>query len=194
MEATHVILYHTNMNTNDLKSKLNKCLEHLKIELSQVRTGRATPALVENVYVDVYGTKMSLRELGSISLLDPQNLLVSPWDKGLVKDIARTVGESGLGLNPVVDGQTVRIPVPALTEERRKELTKMVSAKVEDCKNSMRNVRQEAMKEIERDFSEKRLSEDEKFAQKDQVEKFVKEYTTLADQSGEHKKADLLKV
>ncbi|HSX39619.1 MAG TPA: ribosome recycling factor [Candidatus Saccharimonadales bacterium] len=182
------------MDANNLKSKLAKSLDHLKSELSQIRTGRATPSLLENIVVDAYGAKMTLKEVGSITLLDPQNLVVAPWDKSLLKAIGTAILESDLKVNPVVDSTQVRVPIPALTEERRKEFVKVVSVKIEECKNSMRNVRQEVMKEIDKDFSDKKIGEDDKFSQKEQVEDVVKDFVSQADTLGEAKKTDLMSV
>ena len=182
------------MTTTEFKSRLTKSIDFLKVELNQIRTGRATPALIEDIKVDAYGTSMSLKELSSISLLDSQNLVVAPWDKGLIKPIAKAIRESELKLNPVDESDKVRVPIPALTEERRKEFTKIVATKLEECKNAMRNVRQEAMKDIEKDFSEKAIGEDEKFRLKEEVEKIMKEFLSEAEELGENKKEELLKI
>src|SRR3990170_3626833 len=112
------------MTKPELKSKLEKSMEILQDELSRIRTGRASPSLSESVKVNAYDTKMTIKELGSITVLDPQNLAVSPWDKNLVNEIAKGIREADLNLNPAVDGDLVRVPVPDLTEERRRELAK----------------------------------------------------------------------
>lgn len=182
------------MNQSELKSKLEKSLEFFRNELNQVRTGRATPALIENIEVDAYGSNMKLIELGSITAMDSQNLVVIPWDKNLLSGVAKAIRESELHLNPVVDNDRVRVPIPALTEERRKEFVKLASSKCEETKNAMRSIRQDAMRDIDKAFNEKSLGEDEKFTQKEAVEKTVKEYVTKADELTEAKKEDLLKV
>jgi ribosome recycling factor len=182
------------MLTSELKSKLEKSLEFFKSELSLIRTGRATPALIENIEVEAYASKMKLKELGAITLLDTQNLSVTAWDKGLLGAIATAIRESDLKLNPVTESDRVRVPVPALTEERRKEFAKMASAKAEETKNAMRSTRQEAMKDIDKDFADKKLGEDEKFTKKEEVEKIVKEYVTKTDELTEAKKTDLMTV
>ena len=182
------------MNIVDLKSKLTKNLDFLKNEMSQIRTGRASPTLVENIAVDAYGSRMTVKELGSITLLDNQNLLISPWDKGLLTAVARAIRESGMGLNPVDDNEKIRVPVPALTEERRKEFSKMVATKVEECKITLRIVRQEIMKDIDRSFTDKEIGEDEKFKQKEDVEKIVKEFVDEADSLGEKKKLEIMTI
>ncbi|OGC53038.1 ribosome recycling factor [candidate division WWE3 bacterium RIFCSPHIGHO2_02_FULL_38_14] len=182
------------MNIAELRVKLSKSLEFLKSELNQLRTGRPTPLLIENIQVDAYDTKMTVKELGSISVPDPQNLVVSVWDKTLLKSIAGAIGDSDLKLNPVVDGDVVRVPLPALTEERRKELVKLVSVKVEEAKNTIRSIRQDFMKEIEKAFAEKEIGEDKKYTGKEEVEKVVKEFTEKLDELGENKKEEIMKV
>lgn len=182
------------MTIPELKAKLKSALDHLEFELSQIRTGRATPTLIENIPVEAYGTKMTVKEIGSITVLDPQNLIVSPWDRTLAQAVAGALRNSELKVNPIVDGGNVRVPIPALTEERRKEFAKIVSARVEETKMAMRNVRQDAMKDIDKEFADKLIGEDEKFSRRDDVEKVVKEFVDQADLIGESKKEDLLKV
>jgi ribosome recycling factor len=182
------------MNTTELKSKLTKAQEFLRGELSQIRTGRISPALVENISVEAYGTKMTVKELGSITVLDTQNLVVTPWDKSIIKSISKAISDSQSSLNPIEDGEKLRIPVPSLTEDRRKELAKTVGVKVEECKNSYRSIRQEAMKDIEKIFTDKEIGEDEKFRLKEETEKIVKEFSDSADESGETKKSELMTV
>lgn len=182
------------MTNSELKSRLNKSLDFFKSELVKIRTGRATPSLIEDVTVEAYGAKMTLKELGSTTLLDTQNLTFSPWDKTLLKEIAKAILESGLGLNPVTDGETIRVPVPALTSDRRAELVKMVSAKAEAAKNTVRDIRQDAMKEIDRDFADKKIGEDPKFTLRDEVEKTIKDFISQIDALLDTKKEELLKV
>lgn len=182
------------MTNSELKFKLEKSVEYLQGELSKIRTGRASPALIESIKVNVYESMMEIREVGTITVLDPSNLVVSPWDKSVLKEIASAIRNSDLKLNPVVDGDVVRVPLPQLTEERRKEMTKLVTDKVEEVKGSIRNVRQEAMKDIEDKFKKKEIGEDEKFTEKDKVEETVKEYNDKVSKIGSDKEADILKV
>lgn len=182
------------MTISDYKSKLDKSLDYLKSELAQIRTGRATPALIEGIMIDAYGSKMSLKEVGSITVMDPQNLVVSPWDRSLIPAVAKALRESELKLNAVDETDRVRVPFPALTEERRKEFVKIVSAKVEECKNAMRAIRQEGLKEVEKDFSDKLIGEDDKFKLKEDYDKIIKDYSSKADEFGESKKSDLMTI
>lgn len=182
------------MTTSELKAKLQKSLDFLQSELNQIRTGRANPSLVEDVTVSAYDSKMTIKEVGSVSLLDSQTLVISPWDKTLVPAIVKAIIESKLNLVPQEDGQVVRVPIPPLTEDRRIELTKVVSQKVEDSKQSLRSIRQDAMKDIEKSFTAKEISEDQKFTDKDSVEKIVKEFVEKAEEIGESKRTDLMRV
>lgn len=182
------------MNTSELKRKLESSLEFLHSELSQVRTGRVTPGLLDSIHINAYDSKMAIREVGNITQLDPQTLAVSPWDKSLLETIAKAIRDSELKLNPAVKNDSVIIPVPSLTEERRVEFTKLVSTKVEETKNTMRGIRQDAMKDIDSRFANKEFGEDEKFSMKEDVEDLVKEYVGKAEEAGESKKAEILRV
>jgi len=182
------------MTNQELKSKLAKTVEHFKAEVGQVRTGRANPSLIEDVQIDVYDSKMTIKELGTINLLDTQTLVVVVWDRAVLGAVAKAIRESNLGLNPIEDTDRIRVPVPPLTEERRKELTKVVSTKAEESKTSVRNIRQEAMKDIDKDFTDKTISEDEKFGSREEVEKLVKEIISEIELLSESKKEDLLKI
>ncbi|MBI2414818.1 ribosome recycling factor [candidate division WWE3 bacterium] len=182
------------MTKSELKSKLEKSIEFLQGELSKIRTGRANPSILESVRVNAYDTVMSIKELGSVAVADSQLLLVTAWDSTLVDPIAKAIRESELNLNPAVDGNTIRVPIPDLTEERRKDLAKSVSAKVEDTRNVIRNIRQDAMKDVDNDFTNKLIGEDDKFKLKDEVESTTKEFNQKAVDLGEVKKQDLLKI
>ncbi len=183
------------MNTSEIKNRLVKSLEFLKSEVSQIRTGRVSPSLISDISVEAYpGSFMTIKELGSIVVMDPHNLAVTPWDKGVLDSITSGIKNSDLGVSAIKEADRVRISVPALTEERRVEFTKDASEKVENCKGSIRNIRQEVMKDIEKDFSDKVISEDEKFRQKEEVEDIIKDYLNQADEIGEEKKKEIMTV
>ena len=183
------------MNTFEIKNRLVKSLEFLKSEVSQIRTGRVSPSLISDISVEAYpGSFMTIKELGSIVVMDPHNLAVTPWDKGVLDAITSGIKTSDLGVSAIKEADRVRISVPALTEERRVEFTKDVSEKVENCKGSIRNIRQEVMKDIEKDFSDKLISEDDKFRQKEEVEDIIKDYLNQADEIGEEKKKEIMTV
>jgi ribosome recycling factor len=180
------------MNSSELKNKLSQSLDFLKGELSQIRTGRVSPAMFDVVRVNAYGVEMQIREVGTIHIVDPQTITITPWDRNLLNEIDKAIRNSQLQLNPVVKSDAVVVPVPALTEERRKEITRLVSVKIEECKNSIRNIRQDAMKSVESAFENKEFGEDEKFSRKEEIETIVKDYTTQAEELGEQKKKDIM--
>lgn len=182
------------MTEGEIKSKLDKSVEFLQSELAKIRTGRATPAMIENVNVDAYESKMSLVSIASVSVPDSQNLIVAPFDQGLAKNISNAINTSDLNLNSVVDGNVVRVPIPELSEERRKELSKQVTTKVEEVKGSIRNIRQEAKKELDTKFNNKEISEDEKFTDLEKANDLAKEYTEKVEDLGKVKKNELLKI
>lgn len=178
----------------ELNQKLTLSLEFFAGELTKIRTGRASTALVENLELDAYGGRMKIKEVGSIAVPEPQTIVISPWDKSLLKEVDKALRESSLGVNPVVGGDSVKVPIPALTEDRRKEMVKAVGVKLEDCKSSMRNLRQDAMKQVDKAFADKEIGEDDKFNQREEVEAIVKDYVERAEKIADAKKEDILKV
>jgi len=183
------------MNISELKNRLTKSADFLRSELSQIRTGRASPQLISDIQVEVYdGTKMSIKEVGSISVTDSHNLVITPWDKNVVSKIAKAVRDSDLGLSAAEEVNRVRVMLPVLTEERRKEFVKEVNELVEESKNSIRNIRKDVMKDIDKDFSEKNISEDQKFKNKEQVDEIIKEFTEKIEELGESKRKELMTV
>jgi len=182
------------MTTSELKNRITKSVDFLKTELSQIRTGRANPSLLEDITVEAYESKMALKELGSITLSDAHTIMITLWDKGLLPAVTKEIREGELKLNPVEAGGNLKVPIPPLTEDRRKELARIVNQKVEECKQSVRNIRQDAMKDIDKEYDEKNISEDEKFAQKDKVEEVVKEFVEMAEEMGKTKSDELMSV
>ena len=149
-------------NTKPYEEKMNQALEHFEGELRKVRTGRAHPSMLEGVAVDAYGTRMPLNQLANITAPEPQMILVTPFDPSMVVDISTAIrNHQALGFNPSDDGKVVRVPVPSLTEERRRQLVKQVSEKVEDARIVVRNVRQDAIKDARRMKDTKELGEDD---------------------------------
>jgi ribosome recycling factor len=144
-----------------LEKKMNEVVEHLNGELQQIRTGRAQPSLVENLSVEAYGSMTPLKGVASISTPEPRVILISPWDKGLTKAIEKAVQTSDLGLNPTVTSEQVRLNIPELTAERREELIKVINTKAEAARVSLRNIREDFLKQIKQDVADKKSSEDE---------------------------------
>lgn len=142
----------------DLESA--KALEHLEHELQAVRTGRANPAIVEDIAVEAYGTMTPLVQLAAISAPEPRLIVIQPWDPSVTKDIERALSQSSLGINPVVDGKVIRLPFPAMTEERRKEMQKVVNEKGESSRVRIRGIREELVKQLRKAEKDGELSED----------------------------------
>ncbi len=179
----------------ELDSHLQKILDGLKSELATVRTGRATPALVENVFVEVYGTKMRLMEIATILAPDAHLITVQPWDTGNLTPIRKGIEEANIGLNPQIDATNIiRIPIPMLTEERRKEFVKRVKQIVEDYKVRLRMARQDAVKDVEKQEKAKEISEDDAKREKEKIQKAVDSYVSKIDDFGSAKEAELMKV
>lgn len=157
-----------------MKSKMDKTVELLKKDFAGVRTGRANPALIEDLRVEYYGTPTPINQLGNISAPEPRLLVVSPYDKGIMKDIEKAIQASGLGLQPTNDGVVIRIIIPELTGERRKELAKVVKSKSEEKKVAIRNIRRDAMEDLKK--HSEGISQDELKTLQDQVQKITDSY------------------
>lgn len=180
--------------TNDAKSRMGKAIDSLHHHLNSVRTGRAAPSLVEDVKVDYYGTTMPLNQLANVSAPESRLLVITPWDKGSMGPIEKGIQISGLGLTPNNDGQVIRITIPALTEDRRKEMVKLVSGHVEDAKVSVRNVRRDAMQSLKALVSKKEISEDDERRAQTELETLTKKFTDEADRIGKAKEQEVLEV
>jgi ribosome recycling factor len=179
----------------DLDSSMQKVVDALKMELQSVRTGRATPAIVENIMIEVYGTNMRVMELATILAADAHTITIQPWDMGNLTPIRKGIEEANIGLNPQIDASNIiRIAIPPLNEERRKELVKRVKQIVEDFKVKLRMTRQDAVKDIEKMEKDKTISEDEAKRQKEKVQKTTDTYSAKIDEIGDAKEADLMKV
>ncbi len=163
------------MELEKFKIEFKKVDDFLGEELAGLRIGRATPALVENITVDYYGTKTPIKQIASISAPEPRVLVIEPWDKNALPGIEKAILASNLGLNPIVDKNIIRIAIPQLTEERRISLIKVVGVKFEEAKIKCRGKRDEMIKEINDAFSAKKINEDDKFKLKEKAEEMVKE-------------------
>lgn len=182
------------MNKSEIRKDLTEALEFFKSELTKIRTGRATPALIEDLTIEVYGSKMRLKEVGSITVPEPQMIVVSPWDRSQIPSISKAINTSDLNLNSSYDNERVRVPIPPLSEERRSELAKLVTAKLEACKTTIRNLRNDVMKSIDKDFSDKKISEDEKFSLKEDADKIIKDFSEQAETLSNDKKKSLMEL
>jgi ribosome recycling factor len=182
------------MNTNDLKIKLDKVLERLKTEIASLRTGRATPALVEDLEIDYYGSKTPLKAVASISVPEPRQILISPWDKNAIQPIERAIQASSLGLNPIADKDAIRLVIPQLTEERRKDLVKTLGKHLEEARIAVRREREEAVKEAEKKEKIGEISEDEKFREKSEIQKLIDEANKKIEEVGLAKEKEIMTV
>ena len=178
----------------DAESKMKKSVDALRRELSTIRTGRASTALVEHLTADYYGTPTPLNQLGTISTPEPRLITIQAWDKQAVASIEKAIQKSDLGLNPATDGMVVRVPVPTLTEDRRRDLTKVVRKRVEEDKIAIRNVRRDAIEQLRAQEKAKSISEDELKRGQDRLQTLTDTHVKQADQLGAQKEADLLEV
>ncbi len=176
----------------NLKVRLDQTIEVVKKDLSSVRTGRAKPSLVEDVKVEAYGTIMTIKELATITAPDTTLIVIAPWDKGLVSAISSGIQKSGLNIQPIVDSDTVKISIPALTEERRLELVKLVHQKLEAAKVMIRGVRTEIKEEIEAQEGEAGISEDAIKMWLESMQKSIDQYMIKIDELGKEKEKELM--
>jgi len=178
----------------DSDVRMTKSLDTLKNDLAKVRTGRAHPGLLENVRVDYYGTKSPLNQLANISVTDARTLTVTPYDKGATQSIEKSIRESDLGLNPVPAGGVIRVPLPALTEERRKELGKHVRGEGENAKVAIRNVRRDANQHLKELLKKKLITEDDDKRAEEAVQKSTDKYIAEVDKLVAAKEKEIMQV
>ncbi len=177
-----------------IKARMEKSITALKSELATIRTGRANASLLDQVRVSYYGSEVPVNQVGNISVPEPRMLVITPWEKSIIGDIEKAIQKSELGLNPTSDGEVVRIVLPELTEERRKELVKQVRAIGEKARVSIRNIRRDANDDVKKQVREEGLSEDEAKRLQDQIQKITDEFIAEVDQIIEHKETDILTV
>ncbi len=176
------------------ESKMAKSLESLKGDLQKVRTGRAHPGLLDQVHVDYYGSMVPLSQVANVTLLDARTISVQPWEKGMGAKIEKAIRESSLGLNPAAMGDLLRVPMPALTEERRKELTKVVRHAGEECKVAVRNLRRDANEHLKKLLKDKAVTEDDERRAQDEVQKLTDRVVAEVDRLVHGKEAEVLAV
>jgi ribosome recycling factor len=177
-----------------LKARMNKSIESLKDEFKKIRSGRANAGLVEGLLVDYYGNKTPLKQLASISVPEPRLIVVQPWDKGALQDVEKAFQKSDLALNPNNDGKVIRISIPALTEERRKELVKVAKGKTEDARIAIRNIRRDGNEEVKAAEKEGHVSEDDSKKTMDEIQKITDEYIEKINKLLEEKDAEIMEV
>ncbi len=176
------------------ETKMTKSLESLKSDLQKVRTGRAHPGLLDQVHVEYYGSMVPLSQVANVTLLDARTISVQPWEKGMGAKIEKAIRESSLGLNPAAMGDLLRVPMPALTEERRKELTKVVRHAGEECKVAVRNLRRDANEHLKKLLKDKAVTEDDERRAQDEVQKLTDRVVAEVDRLVHGKEAEVLAV
>lgn len=179
---------------DDGKKRMEGALAALDKDFGKLRTGRATTSLVDNIVVDYYGTPTPINQLASVSVPDPKTLTIQPWDKGAFAAVEKAILASDLGLTPNNDGSVIRITIPALTEERRKELVKVAKKYTEDCKISIRNIRRDLNDQLKTMEKDKEISEDEKKKGEADVQKLTDDYVKQADAAAATKEKEILAI
>lgn len=180
----------------ELKKKLSGTEEYIRSELMQIRTGKSSPSLVENIVVTTYGgtTKLRIMELATITVAGPSRLMISPFDGSTVQDIEKAIHASPLHLTPRVDGKTIHIDIPALSEEQRKDFLKIVSSKIEEGKVRVRGARDDARRQIKTAFESKEITEDDKFREEKEVDKVCQDSNTNLDEMKSKKEKEIMEV
>ena len=179
---------------NQARTRMEKAVEDFRKELAGVRTGRANVALLDHVRVDYHGTPMPINQLGTMTVPDPTMILISPWDPSVVPLVDKAIRTSDLGLNPATDGKVVRVPIPPLTEERRKELVKHLHKALENHRTAVRNVRRDLKEAIEKLEKEKKISEDERKRSLDELEKLTHQETKKLEDLSATKEKEVMEI
>ena len=178
--------------TAEVKKRMDAQMEHVRRELGGVRTGRASVSILDTVHVDAYGSSMPLNQVASLSVPEPTMLVATPFDPSLMGAIEKAIRSSNLGLNPTNDGKVVRIPLPALTEERRKELSKLVHKYTEDGRNGVRQVRRDGNEKLKKLLKDSSISEDDERRGLEEVQKITDQYISMLDELQKKKDSELL--
>lgn len=178
----------------DIARRMEGAVDVLHQEFAGLRTGRASTSLLEPVMVEAYGSEMPMNQVGTVSVPEPRMITVQVWDKSMVKAVEKAIMESGLGLNPASDGQLVRVPIPALTEERRVELSKIAGKYAEEARIAVRNVRRHAMDELKREEKDGEISEDAHHEYSNDVQELTDTYIQKIDEALSHKEQEIMQV
>jgi ribosome recycling factor len=178
----------------DCRQRMQKTIDTLQTDLSRIRMGRATPSLLDHITVSYYGADTPINQLANVVVLDPRTLLIKPWEKQLQVEIEKAIMVSDLGLNPASSSDGIRVPLPALTEERRKELTRIIKAEVEQAKVAIRNIRRDANTQFKAFVKDKAMTEDEERRAQDDIQKATNSFVANIDEIYAHKEADIMAV
>lgn len=177
-----------------LTTRMESALKSLAHEFGSLRTGRASTSLLDSIQIEAYGSMLPMNQVGNVTAPEARLLSVSVWDKSMVKAVEKAIRESDMGLNPAVDGQTIRVPIPAPSEERRKEMVKIAHKYAESSKVAVRNVRRDGMDELKKQEKEKKISEDELHTQSDKIQKLTDDFVKKIDEMLVAKEKDILSV
>ena len=180
------------IDKSDLQRRMHGAIEALKHDLSGLRTGRASTALLDTIHVEVYGANMPLNQVATVSVPEARMLSVQVWDRSNVQPVEKAIRSAGLGLNPITDGQMIRLPIPELTEERRKELAKLVGQSAEKAKIAVRNVRRDGMEHLKADEKKHQISEDERKRLETEVQKLTDDTIKEIDVAADAKEKEIL--
>jgi len=178
----------------DAKSRMAKTLEALVSDLSKVRTGRAHPSLLDQIHVSYYGTEVPISQVANVSAEDARTLMVTPWEQSMVAPVDKAIRNSDLGLNPAVAGNVIRVPLPPLTEERRKDLIRIVRQEAEGARVAVRNIRRDANQDLKGMVKEKMISEDDERRAEDGIQKLTDDFVKKIDAALEEKEKDLMAI
>ena len=176
------------------EQKMHKSLEALKADLGKVRTGRAHTGLLDHIVVDYYGTPMPINQVANVNLLDARTISIAPWEKKMLGAVEKAIRESDLGLNPAAVGDMIRVPMPALTEERRRDLAKVVKHEAEAARIAMRNIRRDANAHLKDLLKEKKIAEDDERRAEDEIQKLTDRHIAEIDKALQVKEAELMAV
>ena len=179
---------------SDLENKMNSAVSHFEKELNSLRTSRANPSMLDNILIDSYGSRTPLNQLGNISVQDASTITIQVWDSSLIKSIEDKITESNLGINPQTDGQLIRLPIPKLSEERRKEIIKIASEFAENSKIAIRNIRRDFIEISKNEKKDSKLSEDELKTKLNEIQKITDDNIKKIDKILAAKKTDILQV
>ena len=177
---------------SEVKTRMDGAIERVRRDMASVRTGRATVGLLDGVHVEAYGSKMPLNQVATLSVPEPAMIVAQPFDPSLLKAVEKAIGSADLGLNPANNGKVVRIPIPSLTEERRKELSRHVHKQAEDGRNVVRQIRRDANERLKRLLKEHKISEDDERKGLDHVQKITDDHVKLIDELQKKKDQELL--
>lgn len=178
----------------DARSRMDKSIEALRLELAKIRSGKATTALLDGIKVDYYGAMTPINQVGNLNVLDAHTLSFTPWDKSILNAVDKAILEANIGFNPVSDGTNLKIPIPPLNEERRKELVKLVKKFGEEAKVAIRNVRRDANDHLKREEKDKKISEDQLKDAEIRTQKLTDEHTKIIDDILKHKEHEIMEV